>query len=405
MKNGLMNNKYKFMKLKKWMFFLVLAISLTSCSSDESQEEVVEVIEPIKDNEPSYADIKPTQTRYKAFYGEKLLKLTLTSKSTETSEGAEPRPVSIIFYPKTRTISFSNIFDNKTVEYAVTEIENSKDSVIYKFTVDGVASFSTLRYETSSAPAIASVTIGRIYYQFVITNSEKKNMKYLLINEKYTSKESTTWNYTINYTYADTNLVRSVRKGSDLNTLEKLIITNDFIYNNEGKLVNKLWDENGALKTKTTYEYTNNLITKTIVTDSIGELRHINKFEYNKEGKISSAYYGNGKVDINLIQHYTYEKNKLTTISQYKNLQGDYYDTEVAIYEDERKPYLISQDRVLNPSIYLNFTKSTITEKDGTVSYDTDTTYEYSPEGLMIKAIYSEKGVITGVRELSYSEE
>jgi hypothetical protein len=73
----------------------------------------------------------------------------------------------------------------------------------------------------------------------------------------------------------------------------------------------------------------------------------------------------------------------MTTI--YTDPAGSYRDVEVSIYESDRKPYLISQDQILEPFTYLNFTQSVVTTKEGeSIDYG-DSSFEYSTDGLLIK--------------------
>ncbi|OXA85483.1 hypothetical protein SAMN06265346_10538 [Flavobacterium hercynium] len=379
------------------MFFLVLVLGLTSCSNDK-QEETPKV---------SYADIKPTQSKYKAFYGEKLFKVfgPLTSKSSESDPNAETKkPVSVIFYPNTKTISFSNIFDNKTVEYAVTDIVDNETSLTYKFEINAVKYTCTIANKTSLSPTIVTVTFLGGYYKFDVTDSEKKNIKYLLVKETYTSIRDSTKNQIMHYTYADTNLIRVVTHLIHPTLLIRLTSINNYIYNEEKKLVTiVMTNESGVFKRKISYEYLNNLIVKETTEDSTGKVIAVATYGYNSEGKVSLASFADYEGNINSQRHYSYEKNKITT--KFFDHNKEYSSTQILTYDIQRKPYLISQERVLDPSTNLNFTSLTIISINGDVFFKDDYVYEYSPEGLHLKTLYRNVDHAPDIREKTYIEE
>ncbi|TCN57417.1 hypothetical protein [Flavobacterium circumlabens] len=384
------------MKFKKWMLLLVMIVGLTSCSSDTEEGNSSEI---------TYADVKPTQTKFKAFYGTKLSKISgsVASKSSEVNPTTEiSKPISVIFYPRTQTISFSNIFDNTTVEYKVTGIVENEISVTYSFKIN--TDFTcTIVNKTSTSPAKAIITFSGGYYQFDVTDSAKKNLTQLVTKETYTAQNSN-YNYTIDYSYADTTLIQSVRHSINLKTLQPLTTVTDYTYN-EGKLVSKIQnDGNGVLKSKTVYEYTNNLITKSTVSNAAGKVTEIDTFEYNSNGKLSVAYYGNSTGTMYyMIRHYSYEKNKLNTI--YTDPEETYKDSEISIYDSERKPYLIAQDEILDPFLYLNITKTTITDIDGVVTNFPEIAYEYSSQGLLVKTSYANENGDPDIKVRTYKEE
>lgn len=384
------------MEFKKWMLVLVLILGLASCSSDDAQEE----------NSPEvvYADVKPTQTKYKAFYGQKLTKnlTSATSRSAETSPNTEMiKPVSVIFYPRTQTISFSNIFDNKTVEYKVTAITNNTGvSVIYNFKINETTFTCTITEKTASTPANVVITFTGGFYKFDLTDSAKKNIAKLVSKVTMTAQYAPENNYTINYTYSDTLLIQSVRNSFDEN-LQPLVSITDYTYDG-GKLVGRISRKDGTIVGNNSFEYENNLITKknTIVD---GKAIKINSYEYDKQGRVITTNYWNISGALSSIISYTFEKNKMTTV--YTNPSGSYRDVEVSTYESDRKPFLISQDQILEPFIYLNFTQSVITTKEGqSIDYG-DNYFEYSEDGLLIKKTEVFNGDTLSVTVREYVEE
>jgi hypothetical protein len=384
--------------LKKIILLFILTVGLTSCSDDSNGDN---------DNETeiTYADVKPTQTKYKAYYGQKLTKnsTSVTSRSFETSPDAEMnKPVSAIFYPRTQTISFSNIFDNKTVEYKVTSITiNEGVSVVYSFEINGSTFKCTIEEKTNLNIANVIINFAGGYYKFEITDSAKKNIAKLVSKVTYTAKYQPTISYTIKYTYADTLLMQSVRNSYDAQALKDVIRINDYSYDG-AKLIKKVSKKDGIIVSTITYEYENNLITKeTIVTQD--NIKRINTFEYDNLGRIITVNYFNSTGANFNSRNYTFEKNKLTTI--YTDSQDSYRDVEVSTYESDRMPFLISQDEILDPFLYLGITKSISTSREGEVQYFGDFSYEYSADGLLIKRteILDGDQVTTLVRE--YVEE
>jgi len=386
------------MEFKKWMLVLVLILGLTSCSSDDAQEE----------NPPEvvYADVKPTQTKYKAFYGQKLTtNLTLaTSRSAETSPNTEMiKPVSVIFYPRTQTISFSNIFDNKTVEYKVTAITNNTGvSVIYNFKINETTFTCTITEKTASTPANVVITFTGGFYKFDLTDSAKKNIAKLV--SKITSRASYNNSviYSAKYTYADTLVTQYVRTSYNEITLEDVVSIVDYSYEGS-KLVKRVTRaQDGSLIGTSTFEYENNLITKeTVISPS--NTKRINTYEYDKQGRITAIYnfYSSG-TGFN-VRFHSYEKNKMTTI--YTDSKDSYYDVETSIYDSDRKPFLISQDQILEPFIILHITKSTSITREGQIIDYGDSYFEYSADGLLIKKTEVFNGETLSVTVREYVEE
>lgn len=392
---GLLKND---LKLKKNILLFILAVGLTSCSSDSNDDN--------NETEITYADVKPTQTKYKAYYGQKVVKNSgsIASKSTESGSGVETvKPVSVVFYPRTQTISFSNIFDNKTLEYKVTKITtNTGVSVIYDFMINETTFTCTISEKTNSTPANVVITFAGGFYKFDITDSAKKNIAKLVSKLTYTAKYAPELNYTLKYIYKDTLLVQLVRNYFDRNTLKELISITDYTYD-RGKLVGRTSRmEDGTILANYSFEYENNLITKmnTIVDGKV--VKKIT-YEYDKQGRVSTAYYGNASGNISTIISYTFEKNKMTTI--YTDPAGSYRDVEVSVYESDRKPFLISQDQILEPFIYLKFTQSVITDNNGMPIPYPDNVFEYSADGLLIKETEVDNGDQLSFKVLEYIEE
>jgi hypothetical protein len=385
------------MEFKKWMLVLVLILGLTSCSSDDAQE----------DNSPEvvYADVKPTQTKYKAFYGQKLTKnLTSgTARSAETSPNDEMiKPVSVIFYPRTQTISFSNIFDNKTVEYKVTTITNNTGvSVIYNFKINETTFTCTITEKTTSTPANVVITFTGGFYKFEITDAAKKNIAKLVSKVIYTTKYVPELNYTITYTYSDTLLTQLVRNSFD-QSLQPVVTITDYTYDGDKLVGRTSRRKDGTIVGNYGFEYENNLITKmnTIVD---GKVTKSNTYEYDKQGRVITAYIRNSNGSISTIISYTFEKNKMTTI--YTDPAGSYRDVEVSTYDSDRKPFLISQDQILEPFIYLNFTQSIVTGNEGIPIPYPDNIFEYSTDGLLVKTTEMDAGDPLSVRIREYIEE
>ena len=356
----------------------MLILSLASCSSENDAQEDDDSSEIV------YADVKPTQTKYKAFYGQKLTKniTSVASRSAEATPNTEmTKPVSVIFYPRTQTISFSNIFDNKTLEYKVTGIETIAGvSVIYNFKINEATFKCTISEKTASSAANVIITFTGGFYKFDLTDSAKKNIAKLLSKVTFTSQYIQN-NYTTNYVYSDTLLVQAVRNYYDQKTLEPLISIVDYGY--EGaKLVSKTTKKaDGTLVKTTNYKYENNVITKAIhsTAESVtGETT----YKYDNQGRVISSRYLNNLTGYDDIMNFSYEKNKLTTI--YTNSEKSYYDTEVLVYNSDRKVHLISQDDSLYPLLNLDITSIVTTDNEGHV-YSSAYSYEFSPEGFMLK--------------------
>ena len=394
MKNGLIK---KNLKLRKIILLFILTVGLTSCSNDSNDDN---------DNqtEITYADVKPTQTKYKAYYGQKLTKssTSVTSRSSETSPGTEMnKPVSAIFYPRTQTISFSNIFDNKTVEYKVMSITINEGVSVYNFNMNGATLACTITEKTNSNTANVVINFTGGYYKFEITDSAKKNIAKLLSKVTVTTKYVPKNNYTVKYIYSDTLLIQCVRNYFDQN-MQPLVAITDFTYDG-GKLVGKTSKkEDGTILGNYSFEYENNLIVKknNIVN---GKAIKASTYEYDKQGRVITAYFWNSSGNIATIISYTFEKDKMTTI--YTDPAGSYRNVEVSIYESDRKPYLISQDQILDPFAYLNFTQSVVTTREGESMDHGDSDFEYSTDGLLIKKteIYDGDPLSVLVRE--YVEE
>lgn len=389
--NGL--NKNIFMKLKKLLLLLVLILGLTSCSNDTSEDN--------NSTEVVYADVKPNQSKYKAFYGQKLSKnLSVASRSSAVNPGGAEsiKPVSVIFYPLTQTISFSNIFDNTTVEYKVTDVVvNGEVSVIYNFKIKEVSFSCTITNKTDSTAANAVITFAGGFYKFDITESDKKRIAKLVSKVTYTAKYVSDLNYTIKYTYADTLLVKLVRNYRNQNTLKDEVLVSDYTYDG-GKLIKrttKITDD--PILYTTTYEYTNNLITKVIA--SAGDNKpSVRTYQYDEQGRLIFAKYAS-----TLIMNYTYEKNKLTTT--YTDSGNTYLETETSIYESDKKPFLISQDLILDPFLYLDIPESTLIDNDGISHKIYDYKFEYSPEGLFIKKMSMDGSDVLDTLVREYIEE
>lgn len=386
------------MKLKKWMFLLAIVLGLTSCDNETSDDSQTEIV---------YADVKPTQTKYKAYYGTKISKIlgSIASKSTAANPGVETtKPVSVIFYPRTQTISFSNIFDNTTVEYKVTSIGNVTNSVTYIFKINGVEYQCIISEKTDSAAATIKITFAGGYYQFEVTEAAKAKILQLVVKEIATSpnKAST---YTVQYSYNDSLLIQSVRNSFDPNTLEPLVSITDFSYAADGKLTGKISkDGNGVVKSKVVYDYTNNQITKSTASNAEGTVTQISKYEYDSNGRIAACYFGNStNTSYNLIYHFSYDTNKLTTI--YTNSKETFRDVEISTYDSSRKPFLISQDQIVNPFAILDIETSVSTDQDGVVTDFGTVTYEYSAQGLRVKAITANENGDPDVRTRTYKEE
>ncbi len=386
------------MKLKKWMFLLVIVLGLTSCDNETSDDSQTEIV---------YADVKPTQTKYKAYYGTKISKISgsIASKSTAANPGVETtKPVSVIFYPRTQTISFSNIFDNTTLEYKVTSIGNGTNSVTYTFKINGVEYQCIISEKTDSAAATIKITFAGGYYQFEVTEAAKAKILQLVVKEIATSpnKAST---YTVQYSYNDSLLVQSVRNSFDPNTLEPFVQITDFSYAADGKLTGKISkDGNGVVKSKVVYDYTNNQITKSTASNAEGTVTQISKYEYDSNGRIAACYFGNStNTSYNLIYHFSYDTNKLTTI--YTNSKETFRDVEISTYDSSRKPFLISQDQILNPFAILDIKTSVSTDQDGVVTDFGTVNYEYSAQGLRVKAITANENGDPDVQTRTYKEE
>ncbi|GAA3733116.1 hypothetical protein GCM10022422_14750 [Flavobacterium ginsengisoli] len=364
--------------MKKIILLFVLALGLTSCSNDSqddnSQPEVV------------YADVKPTQSKYKAYYGAKITKSTgQASKTAEVGSGTETiKPVSVIFYPRTQTIGFSNIFDNSTVEYKVTNIVKEALKTIYSFQINNVAYTCTISAKTDSTAANVVISFSGGSYKFDISESSQNKIAKLVSKVIYTSKNVSDLDYVVEYTYADTLLIKSIRNYKDQVTLKPSVLTTDYKYDGSRLIEKTVTNDNGNY-TKISYEYENNFITKATSVSSTNQVR-IYIYEYDNQGRLSKAFgkTGTGTSFFDIIT-YTYEKNKLTSVVT--DSAQSFRDTEVSIYESDRKPFLISQELILNPFLYMNFTHSGYTDMNGEYSVYWDRTFEYTPDGYLTKML------------------
>ncbi|SNR72348.1 hypothetical protein [Flavobacterium sp. ov086] len=373
------------MEFKKGMLLLLLILGMASCTNDSqdgnTKPEIV------------YADVKPTQAKYKAFYGERIVKIKSTGRPNNADPTPQPipdivKPVSVIYYPLTQTISFSNIFENTRVEYKVTGIVVNKGiSVIYSFKIGETVYTCKITEKTFISPATVTVYFAGGSYQFDVTNSEKMKIAKLLSKQTNTSAANSKRNFTIQYTYADTLLVKSVRNYFDSKTGVAAVQVSDYVYN-AGKIASKtISNGEGSILKKVAYEYTNNLITKATTTNAAGNVTAIDTYEYDTQGRVITIHYGDSSGTIfDMIRHHIYEKNKMTTI--YTDDKESFYDTEISVYNSDRKPYLISQDEILDPFYYLDITTTSITHEDGTVSGFPENSYEYSADGLLIKVLH-----------------
>lgn len=386
-----------FMDFKKWMLVLVLILGLASCSGDGQEGE----------NSPEvvYADVKPNQTKYKAYYGQKLTKNTsVASRSAETSTNGEvSKPVSVIFYPRTQTISFSNIFDNKTVEYKVTAIGTIPGvKVVYNFKINETTFTCTITEKTATTTANVVITFAGGFYKFDITDFAKKNIAKLLSKTITTQPSSPDQSYIVNYIYSDTVLVQTVRYHVDPSSYQTVVGIVDYSYE-AGKLISRITRKgDGSISNTSTFEYENNLITKETVVYATNSKRNI-KYEYDNQGRISAIYtFFNAGTNYS-VRFHTYEKNKMTTI--YTDSTDSYYDTEISVYNSDRKPYLISQDQILEPFVLLDITKSSSTSRDGQFTDFGDFYFEYSPDGFPTKRTDISNGETLSTKVFEYVEE
>jgi len=379
--------------MNKIILLFVLALGLTSCSNDDSQGDN-------PSPEVVYADVKPTQSKYKAYYGAKLIKYVgQTSKTSEAVSGTETvKPVSVIFYPRTQTITFSNIFDNSTVEYKVTAIVKETSKTIYSFQINNVAYTCTVSEKTDSSAANVVISFSGGSYKFDISESNQNKIAKLVSKVAYTAKNDSTLDYVIKYTYNDTLLKQSIRNYTDQITLQPAIRVTDYKYDGS-RLIEKTFTKDGVLLSKTTYEYENNFITKeTSVSNNNKVIIHT--YEYDNEGRLSKAYGKTGTgTGFYEITTYAYEKNKMTSVVT--DSAKSFHITEVSIYESNRKPFLISQDLILDPFLYVNFTHSGFTDMmDGLYHLYWDKTYEYTNDGYCIKELEED-----ALKEYEYIEE
>lgn len=375
--------------MKKIILLFIFTLSLCSCASDSAADEPI-----------TYADTKPTQSKYKAFYGESLTKSTsITSGSVETAV-TTLKPISVIIYPLTNTISFSNIFDTTTVEYPITTKGEIGSKRIYGFKMNGVTYHCTIIEETeSTAMSTILITIENENYNFNVTKIEKKRISKLLTKEVQTSPNIKN-NYSKEYQYVDTLLLVVTHRYKNPNTLEDLTRFN--IYNYKGsKLISKeILDSNSILTTKVKYNYENDLIVKAIFTDVADKQTSVTKYQYDALGRITGIFMGGNTAETNfsLIRYHTYEKNKLLTV--FTDSKGTDTETEVSIYDEERKLISLTPDQKLDPFLSLPITKTTYTNSDGQVFVYPGRTFEFSNEGYLLKMLSEDN-----VTEYFYTEE
>lgn len=387
MKNGLIK---KIFKLKKIILLFVLMAGLVSCSSDSEDN---------KEPEVTYADVKPTQTKYKAYYGQKLVKTGgVTSKSTETSPGSEIiKPISVIYYPRTYTLSFSNIFDVTTVEYPVSVIANNLENIIYTFNAKGVKGTFKINIKDLK-PVNAVVTFENVVYTFDITVAESKNLAKLLVKDVNTSPNPAS-NFSREHIYVDTLLISSTYRYKDPNTLEDIVRYTEYLYDGAKLKGKNTIDENGVILSKMMYTYTNNLISKATITKPDGvTITGITLYEYDSNKRISAVKFANSQMIVNLARYYTYSKNTMNV--KYTGKNDEVIENEVCTFDDQRKNFFYSQDQYLEPFSYLPITHTVSTTVDGQVYTYPDTSYEYSSDGLLIKSVSE-----NDIRTREYREE
>jgi len=375
--------------MKKIILLFVLALGIASCSSDTPTPP---------EETPTYADTKPTQTKYKAYYGEKLTKSSGSAKSAETGSGTETvKPISVIVYPLTKTISFSNIFENTTFQYAILNTEYSGSAIIYTFKINETTYTCKITEKTLSAPASVVISSGSVSYSFTVTEIDKKKIKKLLIKEVATSPNVVSA-YSREYFYSDT-LVRSmVFRYKDPNTLAEVVRDIKYNYNGSKLESRETADKNGVLISKVTYQYTNNLIMKAVFTNADGKVTSITKYEYDGFGRITGIFAGNStETNYDLIRYHSYEKNKLLTV--YTNSKETFRDTEVSIYDETRKLFMVTQDKSLDPFISLPITATTYTNTEGQLTKYPDRSYEFSDDGYVLKTVSEADTTIYSYRE------
>lgn len=388
------------MGVKNWIVLFVIVLGFASCDSSPSEKEDGE-------KEIVLADIRPTQTKYKAYYGTKLTKVTSALSSNSKDVVVETsKPVSVIFYPRTHTITLSNVFDNTTVECGSSWSYYDSQNPDYKthhIVVNGIGYWLDIIEKTETSPAAVRITSKVGYYQFEIADAQEQNIKSLLSYQKQTSLNKAS-NYSVEYFYLDTTLVQSVRRGFNPQTLDTVVYITDYSYY-DGKLMGKrLADEKVGVISNTTYKYENNLITKATIVDANQVVTNINTFKYDSSGRLTDAYYGNSTGTVfSSIRHYTYETNKL--LITYTNSAETFKDTEVAVYDSSRKPFLIAEDDILDPLQYLHITKTTITSKDGIIQNFPESEYQYSGKGFLIKVTENNGKTEPDVRTFNYKEE
>lgn len=368
----------KLIKLKKITLLFLLMVGLSSCSNDSQDKETTP--------EVSYADVKPTQTKYRAYYGEKLTKLTsIASKNAELGSGLETiKPVSVIYYPRTHTIAFSNIFDNTTVEYAITSADYLNDSTIYSFKVNGVTYTCTITLNDSKAISVV-ITSANATYSFAISLAETKKLATLLVKDVTVSPNIAS-NSTREYIYIDTLINASIYRYKDPNTLEDLIRYSNYQYDGAKLKTKETANQDGVVTGLSTFTYANDLIVKATNTNTEGTVTGYTLYEYDSNKRISAIKYANATMVVNLARYYTYpKKNTLNVV--YTGLNDKLLETEVCTYDDQRKNFLYSQDQALEPFLFLPITSSVSTTAEGEVYSYPNISYEYSDKGLLVKTV------------------
>ncbi|RZJ55896.1 MAG: hypothetical protein EOO44_01625 [Flavobacterium sp.] len=376
--------------MKKIILLFVLVAGLTSCSNDSQDETTPEV---------TYADVKPTQTKYKAYYGEKLVKLgSIASKNTETSPGSEMfKPVSVIYYPRTNTISFSNIFDNTTVEYPVTSTVTNEISIVYSFKINGATFTCTITIKDNKAIKIV-IVYGNATYTFDITIADSKKLAKLLVSDIRTSPNAAS-NSTREYFYSDTLVNSSVYRYKDPNTLEDLVRYTEYKYEGAKLIGTDRVDEDGTILSSVLYTYENNLIVKATNKSAEGTITSVTLYEYDSNKRISAVKFANVNLVVNFARYYTYPKKNTMNVV-YKGKNDVLEETEVCTYDDQRKIFLVTQDQILEPFLYLPITHAVSTTPEGEEYSYPDISYEYSADGYLIKTVSE-----NDIQNLEYREE
>src|SRR5690606_11792022 len=140
------------------------------------------------------------------------------------------------------------------------------------FQINNVAYTCTISAKTDSTAANVVISFSGGSYKFDISESSQNKIAKLVSKVIYTSKNVSDLDYVVEYTYADTLLIKSIRNYKDQVTLKPSVLTTDYKYDGSRLIEKTVTNDNGNY-TKISYEYENNFITKATSVSSTNQVR------------------------------------------------------------------------------------------------------------------------------------